>query len=230
MRISLPKHSTIAAYGALFVALGGTSYAAVTLPRNSVGTSQVRNHSITRAKLARGVAPFSRAQMHKMVVTDVTTTMTSDQVLTALANAVQGQPGIQGPQGPQGPAGQNGASVQGPKGDTGATGAQGAQGVPGPAGTSVASADVPANGSNATLKYLTLAAHTNTGYYCFNTDKSVLPTYTAAVAAITGQAVSGGTIAVEQNPSSGVCAGHDIGVTTAQNGTVQDLPFSLIVS
>lgn len=31
----LPTHSTIAAYGALFIALGGTSYAATQIPTNS---------------------------------------------------------------------------------------------------------------------------------------------------------------------------------------------------
>jgi len=37
---------------ALFVALGGTSYAAVKLPRNSVGTSQIKNHAVTTSKLS----------------------------------------------------------------------------------------------------------------------------------------------------------------------------------
>ena len=41
------------AYLALFVALGGSSYAAFTLPANSVGTKQLRNHSITPIKLDR---------------------------------------------------------------------------------------------------------------------------------------------------------------------------------
>ena len=35
---------------ALFVALGGTGYAAVSIPRNSVGAAQIRNRSITPAK------------------------------------------------------------------------------------------------------------------------------------------------------------------------------------
>lgn len=38
--------SNVVAYLALFVALGGTSYAAVSLPANSVGNRQIRNHSI----------------------------------------------------------------------------------------------------------------------------------------------------------------------------------------
>jgi hypothetical protein len=36
---------------ALVVALGGTSYAAFTLPKNSVGTRQIKNKAITNAKL-----------------------------------------------------------------------------------------------------------------------------------------------------------------------------------
>jgi hypothetical protein len=41
----------IVGYVALFVALGGTSYAAVSLPRDSVGGAQIRNHAITPVKL-----------------------------------------------------------------------------------------------------------------------------------------------------------------------------------
>ena len=41
----------VVAYLALFVALGGTSYAAITIPRNSVGANQIRNHSIDPVKL-----------------------------------------------------------------------------------------------------------------------------------------------------------------------------------
>ena len=39
------------AYLALFVALGGTSYAAMNIPTNSVGTRQIRNGAVTPAKL-----------------------------------------------------------------------------------------------------------------------------------------------------------------------------------
>jgi hypothetical protein len=41
----------IVGYMALFVALGGTSYAAVSLPRGSVGGPQIRNHAIDPVKL-----------------------------------------------------------------------------------------------------------------------------------------------------------------------------------
>ncbi len=43
--------SNAVAYVALFVALGGTSYAAFNLPANSVGGRQIRNHVIDPVKL-----------------------------------------------------------------------------------------------------------------------------------------------------------------------------------
>lgn len=42
------------AYLALFIALGGTSYAATQLPAHSVGTRQLRNGAVTDAKVRRG--------------------------------------------------------------------------------------------------------------------------------------------------------------------------------
>ena len=47
------RHNAIALL-ALFVALGGTSYAALSLPAGSVGTSQLRNGAVTSRKLAKG--------------------------------------------------------------------------------------------------------------------------------------------------------------------------------
>ena len=46
--------SNVIAYLALFVALGGTSYAAATLGAGSVGTRQLKNHSVTPVKLQKG--------------------------------------------------------------------------------------------------------------------------------------------------------------------------------
>ena len=46
--------ANVVAYLALFVALGGTGYAAVNLPRNSVGTAQLRNGAVTNSKLGKG--------------------------------------------------------------------------------------------------------------------------------------------------------------------------------
>lgn len=41
-------------YAALFVSLGGTSYAAIAIPAGSVGTHQLRNGAVTGRKLAKG--------------------------------------------------------------------------------------------------------------------------------------------------------------------------------
>jgi hypothetical protein len=46
--------TNLVAYLALFVALGGTSFAAVNLPTGSVGSKQLRNGSVTAPKLAKG--------------------------------------------------------------------------------------------------------------------------------------------------------------------------------
>src|SRR5947208_13229712 len=52
-RIASHLRCNVVAYLALFVALGGTSYAAFSVPANSVGTRQIKNHSITPIKLSR---------------------------------------------------------------------------------------------------------------------------------------------------------------------------------
>jgi hypothetical protein len=46
--------SNAIAYLALIVALGGTSYAAINLPANSVGTRQLKGAAVTTNKLANG--------------------------------------------------------------------------------------------------------------------------------------------------------------------------------
>jgi hypothetical protein len=50
-RLIAHLRSNLVGWIALFVALGGTGYAAVAIPRNSVGSAQIRNHSISPVKL-----------------------------------------------------------------------------------------------------------------------------------------------------------------------------------
>lgn len=47
-------YANVIATIALFVALGGASYAATNLPKNSVGTKQIKNKAITGAKIQNG--------------------------------------------------------------------------------------------------------------------------------------------------------------------------------
>jgi Collagen triple helix repeat (20 copies) len=93
---------------ALFAALGGTSYAAVTklLPKNSVGSAQVVNGSLQTADLSARARSALRG-----------------------ARGAQGALGSAGPAGPAGPSG-----PQGLKGDLGATGSAGATGPKGDTG------------------------------------------------------------------------------------------------
>ena len=54
----LPSPAMVVACIALAVALGGTSYAAIKLPRNSVGSSQLQTNAVVASKLnARSVGP-----------------------------------------------------------------------------------------------------------------------------------------------------------------------------
>jgi hypothetical protein len=78
---------------ALLFAMGGTSYAAVSLPKNSVGTAQLRTNAVVSAKVKNG------------------SLLARDFAPGQLPAVRQGPPGPAGRQGPAGP--------QGPKGDPG---------------------------------------------------------------------------------------------------------------
>jgi hypothetical protein len=120
MRNKLPSPALIIAIAALVVALGGTSYAALKLGKNTVGTKQLKKNAVRSKKVADG------------------TLLARDFKAGQLPAAKGGAPGPAGPQGPQGVPGEPGApGVPGPKGDPGAkgdTGAKGAQGIQGAKG------------------------------------------------------------------------------------------------
>jgi hypothetical protein len=53
-RVVQHLRNNVVGYLALFVALGGVSYAATSLPKNSVGTKQLKQGAVKRSKLANG--------------------------------------------------------------------------------------------------------------------------------------------------------------------------------
>ena len=53
-KIRFPSPAMVVSLVALFVALGGAGYAAVTLPRASVGSAQIRSGAVTETKIANG--------------------------------------------------------------------------------------------------------------------------------------------------------------------------------
>lgn len=56
----LPSPALVIAVIALFVALGGTSYAVTQLPRNSVGTTQLKTSAVTSPKLKAGAVTSAK--------------------------------------------------------------------------------------------------------------------------------------------------------------------------
>jgi hypothetical protein len=90
MRLRKPSPATLLALTALFVALGGTSYAAITLPKGSVGSKQLKKNAVTSPKVKPGsllLSDFRRSQRSRL----------------RGPRGTQGPQGIQGPQGPAGP-------------------------------------------------------------------------------------------------------------------------------
>jgi hypothetical protein len=53
-RLIAHLRANLVGWVALFVALGGTGYAAISIPRNSIGAAQIRNRSITPVKFNPG--------------------------------------------------------------------------------------------------------------------------------------------------------------------------------
>lgn len=53
-------YANVTATVALFLALGGGAYAAISLPKNSVGTKQLRKRAVTTSKIANGAVATSR--------------------------------------------------------------------------------------------------------------------------------------------------------------------------
>ncbi len=103
---------------ALVVAAAGGGYAAAKLPKNSVGTAQLRNGSVTSAKVKN----------HSLLAVD----FKPGQLERVLPTAI-------GPTGPTGPSGADGATgavgATGDQGDSGPTGPVGDSGAQGPIGT-----------------------------------------------------------------------------------------------
>lgn len=63
-----PTASMVISLIALFVALGGASYAAVSLPRNSVGRAQIRNNAVNYQKIERGTIGLQRIDQTRVQV------------------------------------------------------------------------------------------------------------------------------------------------------------------
>jgi hypothetical protein len=91
------SYANITASLALFIALGGTGYAAVTLPRNSVGAAQLRTNSVGTSELRKGAVRSSDIRNRTIRVEDLATKTRNS---------------LRGTQGPPGPAGTDAATFR----------------------------------------------------------------------------------------------------------------------
>ncbi|RKQ92963.1 hypothetical protein C8N24_2820 [Solirubrobacter pauli] len=78
---------------AVFIALGGTTYAAVSLPRNSVGSAQIRSNAVGSSEIRSGSIRSSELHDGSVALRDIS------------KGAQASLRGAQGPAGPAGPAG-----------------------------------------------------------------------------------------------------------------------------
>ena len=133
--------SNAIAYLALFIALGGTSWAAATLPRNSVGSAQLKRNAVAQSDVRSGAITSRAVRNGSLTPADFARGALGGAQSSSGPAGPQGAPGPVGPGGPAGPGGSAGPS--GPPGATGPRGATGAGGATGPAGpTDAATSDV----------------------------------------------------------------------------------------
>jgi hypothetical protein len=71
-KLGLFIRQNVIALLALFVALGGTSYAATSLPRNSVGTKQLKKNAVTSAKIKDGAVTAAKIATSGLTVPNAT--------------------------------------------------------------------------------------------------------------------------------------------------------------
>jgi hypothetical protein len=106
-----PSPAYVISLIALFVALGGTTYAATSLPKGSVGTPQLKKGAVTKTKINQKTLSALKGQRGAQGATGAT--------------GAAGQPGPPGPKGDTGSAGTNGTNGTNGVSVTSATLAQG---------------------------------------------------------------------------------------------------------
>jgi hypothetical protein len=126
-RLSAHVRGNVVGYLALFIALGGTSYAAVRLAPNSVTSAAIAKRAVTHAKLAPNSVTSANVKKGALTASDFKAgTFIQGLKGDAGAAGVDGERGLDGVQGFQGPQGDPGP--QGPQGTAGTKGDPGHDG------------------------------------------------------------------------------------------------------
>jgi hypothetical protein len=209
----------VVAYLALFVALGGSSYAALQLPKGSVGTKQLKKDAVTSAKVKPG----------SLLLNDFKSSQRE------LLRGPQGAPGTQGPQGVRGAQGVQGVQgVQGTKGDAGVAGADGSA----RAAATVSNATIPAFiGTPKGFTAVARPAGVATGVYCLTPSAGVPVVASHAVASVELGASSGDDLFVFPWAEVNQCPAGTLEVQTYDLGgpdpgdpePSNDVAFSVII-
>jgi hypothetical protein len=215
--------ATVLSLIALFVALGGVSYAAVT-----INGQNIQNNSIPGKKLRNGAVTNAKVKLNSLAANR----------LTAAARAnLKGAQGPRGAQGAQGPPGQ--------RGERGEAGPQGAQGLQGPAGTALAYAQVNALTAEpsfvaARTSGFSAVTRPDEGVYCLAPTAAVIaqafsggsptrPTVASIEEGNTAAAV-GDVLTVQVRADADNCLPNAFEVVTTDGATLTDeISFTLIV-
>jgi hypothetical protein len=75
--------ATVIALLALFVALGGTTYAATSLPKNSVGTKQLKKNAVTSKKIKSGAVTAAKISTKGLTVPNALHATSADSATNA---------------------------------------------------------------------------------------------------------------------------------------------------
>ena len=78
-----PSPALVVAFVALLIALGGTSYAAFRLPRNSVGTKQLKHNAVTASKIKNGAVTASKINTSGLTVPNALHANSADSATNA---------------------------------------------------------------------------------------------------------------------------------------------------
>jgi hypothetical protein len=82
-RFRRPSPALVVALIALFVSLGGTSYAAFTLPKNSVGTKQLKKNAVTSVKIRNKAVTAAKLNTKGLTVPNAQHAKTADSATDA---------------------------------------------------------------------------------------------------------------------------------------------------
>jgi hypothetical protein len=104
-------YANVIATLALFIALGGTGYAALSLPRDSVGARQIRTRAVGHSELGRNAVRSDNVADASLEAADLSSDARSALRGLAGPRGQDGASGIAGPQGPKGDPGVPGSSA-----------------------------------------------------------------------------------------------------------------------